>query len=502
MGSFAKSLVSHGKRNIFRFFLPSPFSLKISQQTHSPRKILIFPLNPKTGSSTMVKAAIAIYNRTIIFFLLPFYFLLLISCEKQTTPVTLPNPQLTLTVEDAAVTEAWLRLRAQETAAEQQIIIWRDSSEIYNLGGAITDTTLHDSALLPAYDYTYRAELRKNGQKISDTEPVSITTMDTTSHDFQWEIFEFGGVHGSSVLYDVVIVNENDIWAVGELYVNTDSLPWKPYSASHWNGQEWELKRFTYISNSSEIVIAPVRGIWVLSNDDIWLAAGSIFHWDGNIATLSYQRNISTQETIEKLWINSSSEIYGVGNEGLIVHYTGSSWYRIESGTELDFRDVWGAWNSQGQYWEIVAVASKLYINYDRLIFQIKPSYALLSDSGINWPLLAVWFSSGRKYYVAGSGIYEKHQFSERQWQNGPLDITHYTIFGMRGNAINDIVAAGGVGEIIHFNGMTWKSFFDVTQLGYGNYYAVDMEGDIIIAVGQDAPRATIAVGRRYSPEN
>ncbi|MGB9664445.1 MAG: hypothetical protein ACPL25_05950 [Ignavibacteria bacterium] len=61
--------------------------------------------------------------------------------------------------------------------------------------------------------------------------------MDTTSHEFSWEITYLGD-GGSSVLYDVAIINENNIWAVGEIYMN-DSLG-RPepnaYNAIHWDG--------------------------------------------------------------------------------------------------------------------------------------------------------------------------------------------------------------------------------------------------------------------------
>ncbi len=43
--------------------------------------------------------------------------------------------------------------------------------------------------------------------------------MDTTSHNFTWQTCTFGE-HSNSVLYDVAIIDENNIWAVGEIYMN------------------------------------------------------------------------------------------------------------------------------------------------------------------------------------------------------------------------------------------------------------------------------------------
>lgn len=62
--------------------------------------------------------------------------------------------------------------------------------------------------------------------------------MDTTSHNFTWQAFEFGKQTNVSRLFDVAIINENDIWAVGEIYMN-DSLgnpATNAYNAVHWDG--------------------------------------------------------------------------------------------------------------------------------------------------------------------------------------------------------------------------------------------------------------------------
>lgn len=65
------------------------------------------------------------------------------------------------------------------------------------------------------------------------------------------------------------------------------------------------------------------RGILVLSPNEIYLAAGSIFRWDGISSTVQMiflRFDLSDPNgTIEKLWGNSNTSIYGVGNAGSIV---------------------------------------------------------------------------------------------------------------------------------------------------------------------------------------
>ena len=111
----------------------------------------------------------------------------------------------------------------------------------------------------------------------------------------------------------------------------------------------------------------------------------------------------------------------------------------------------------------------------------------------------ALWFKAGLKYYVVGYGIYEK-QFSSNSWvnlnQNG--SITRYALSGIRGTGLNDIYAAGDYGEVIHFNGSSWKSFHDQTSLNNSvfSYFHLSVKGNIVAAVGLDQnSRAVIVVG-------
>ena len=72
-------------------------------------------------------------------------------------------------------------------------------------------------------------------------------TIDTTSHNFTFQTWTFGE-HSSSTLYDAAIIDDNNIWAVGEIYLNdsTGQPDPQPYAAAHWNGTEWKLMKVSY----------------------------------------------------------------------------------------------------------------------------------------------------------------------------------------------------------------------------------------------------------------
>ena len=185
------------------------------------------------------------------------------------------------------------------------------------------------------------------------------------SHDFVWQVDTVGT--RSSYLSDVAIINENDIWAVGEIHTpetdREDSLGnWvQPYNAVHWNGQEWELQRIPAVTAFGTISRGPMNAVFAFSPDDVWIFsdAGSFAHWNGSNWKSEYvsERNGG----IRKMWGTSSDNIYFVGNNGNITHYDGSRWQSLESGTTVDIQDIWGALNPQTGEYEILAIASERF---------------------------------------------------------------------------------------------------------------------------------------------
>jgi hypothetical protein len=185
--------------------------------------------------------------------------------------------------------------------------------------------------------------------------PPPTNGADTTSHNFVWTIDTFGvGGRGSSYLLDVSVINENDIWAVGEVHTaETDTFDslgnWvPPFNAVHWNGQEWELRRILYQGG-----FWTIRSIFAFSSYNVWFSA--IVKWNGlNFVEMPIP-GIFIGHTISKMWGTSGNDLYVVGSEGLIAHSTGAvgrSWrvarrwtYRIFGGRRI-------LTAGSGRYWQ------------------------------------------------------------------------------------------------------------------------------------------------------
>ncbi|RMH75197.1 MAG: glucosyl transferase, partial [Calditrichaeota bacterium] len=409
--------------------------------------------------------------------LLPFSLFLFTSCQKNTTPVQLPNPQLTLSAE-AGVIEAWLTVTTEE-ATGMQVVLTRDGAERLRFS-AVAETTVVDTGLLPAHSYTYAARLVKDGQTAARSNSVQLTTMDTTSHNFSWEIYEFGGVHGSSVLYDVAIINENDIWAVGEIYSDS-AQPWLPYNAVHWNGSEWELKRIPFIGACSAVDYPPLRTVGAFNSQEIYFSnGGSIVSFDGSDFNMDCGMNSLLSGAIIKIWGTDSDNLYTVGGGGSIVHYDGSGWRRIESGTELSVYDIWGYTDAMKDNLVLAIASLKYQLNTPKLL-EITPSSARSRYFPIYNGLHSLWFASPYKIYVCGGGI---HVGTGHQWTREP-DLPEIFYNRIRGTGLNDIWAVGDFGVVVHFNGFTWRHYpqFFLTT---GNYESLAVIEGLAVAVGWD----------------
>lgn len=423
----------------------------------------------------------------------------LLSCNT-TEPIPV-NENIKITEIDAAVIEAYLNIQIENPSLNKEVVIERNGEKVISFTASKTDTAITDTGLTESTLYKYKAKLTEKGKVIGESSEVSVTTMLPTSHNFVWEKYTFGGGGGSSVLKDVAIIDENNIWAVGEIYVK-DSLgndELIPYNAVHWNGTKWELKRIRYYGNCSAVEYPPLKAIWAFSADNILITNGGSIGWfDGSNVYLDCGVNPLLTGAINKIWGSSDKDVYVVGNKGNIAHYNNRWWEKIESGTNIDIQDVWGEVDNTTGKTTILVAASNIFFNEGMKLLQIKDNViTLLKTDGLSWSLSGVWFELGKQYYLVGDGIFQKKNLEEEKWKNKPLDFTQYYTYRIKGNYYNDIIVVGSQGESLHYNGKNWKSFIEQTSLSYGNYYSVAIKGNIAVTVGQDGDNAVIAIGRR-----
>jgi hypothetical protein len=208
------------------------------------------------------------------------------SCNT-TEPPPPNNGTLSISLTDASCTEAWVELKTNGVAFPVNVNILADGGTVTQLNNLNrSDTTVYIDSLLPNKTYNIQAIIPSTNQfQTTSSNKLTVQTLDTTSNNFTWQTYTFGASNaGSSTLYDVAVIDANNIWAVGEIYMDdsTGRADPTPYNAVHWDGNNWELKRIK-TNACGGVVYPPIISIFAFSADDILFAHidGSISYYNG-----------------------------------------------------------------------------------------------------------------------------------------------------------------------------------------------------------------------------
>jgi hypothetical protein len=420
-----------------------------------------------------------------------FIFIIFIFFSKCNTTEPPPdNRKLTLTFEDVSCTEAWIQLTTENLQLPATINILVNDSLSHISILSTQDSLFYIDSLLPNQSYTIQTFIHSTNQPELISNELSITTMDTTTHNFTWQTWTIGNT-GNNVLFDVAIINENNIWAVGEINISDTSVNgYTTYNAVHWNGNEWELHQIFYytICGQQSKTPYPISSVFVFSENEIWVAMRG--DQISKIINGSQTQPICLQWsfTINKIWGRSSQDLYVVGSAGNIVHYNGSTWTKIESGTTVNLTDIYGTpdgsevwacgWNDGDGH----TVLLRINNNQSEII------YDSFNPNGLpyNHSFISSLWSSGKQYFwlsgVSNGAI--KHSFLNKNFTVKENFGIQYFPYRIRGTEVNNISLAGDAAMLWHFNGYSWVLYEELLNMN-DRIRSLDIKGNIIVAVGR-----------------
>jgi hypothetical protein len=394
---------------------------------------------------------------------------------------------LTLNLEDVSCTEAWITLKTSNLELPANIILYQNSVVQNNIL-CYGDTLLYVDSLLPNQSYKFQSVNQSFNQS---SNALSFTTMDTSSHNFTFETFTFGE-HDASFLWDVAIIDENSIYAVGEIYMN-DTLGQpdpKAYNAIHWDGSQWELKRIMFYTfcGQQHKNSYPASSVIAFSESEIWVSMNG-----DQVAKI--ENGLQTQTicmpwifSINKIWGSRSNDLYVVGNNGNVAHYVSGTWSRIESGTETRINDVWGIISNESKT-ILYCPVSSFFVPGDKKILKVIDGQV---DS-VYWNrdvrLYSAWAVNENILYVCGEGVYV-NKFGV--WNE--IDLYPVETGSVRGNGSNDIFIVGDAGAIFHFNGVSWKMLSTPNNKSYSK---VSIKGNFVVICGFYQGQGLIEIGIR-----
>ena len=151
----------------------------------------------------------------------------------------------------------------------------------------------------------------------------------------------------------------------------------------HYDGSSWsQMSSITYNS----LTLNTLMGVWGSSSSDVFAVGdgGTILHYDGNswseygaaappimalresgvalhrmslpwspgalsctiTAADRSPMSLGVSNSLYGVWGSSSSDVFAVGNFGIILHYDGSSWSGMADGISNSLHGVWGEFSS------------------------------------------------------------------------------------------------------------------------------------------------------------
>jgi len=177
------------------------------------------------------------------------------------------------------------------------------------------------------------------------------------------DVYAVGGNPDAGVLYHF----DGDRWEPQSLPGTVPLLNWVDGSSGNlWivgnegvalvdNGAGWGRQD----TPTSE----PLWGVWGSSSTDVWAVGGDpltedvgvIVHFDGSSwSDVVVPELDRPSRALFKVWGTGPSNIYAVGDSGVILHYDGAVWTQEASGTTKDLISLWGTGPN-----EIVAVGGR-----------------------------------------------------------------------------------------------------------------------------------------------
>jgi hypothetical protein len=454
-------------------------------------------------------------KRVIVGFLVISFSLLIKSCDTTDPP---DNKSLTLKLEDVSCTEAWITFTTTSLQLPTTVTLKQTNptgetkSQILNLN--TQDSLLYIDSLLPNQTYSFQSTIQSSNQSSNE---LSVTTMDTTSHNFTFETLTFGDI-GNNVLFDVAIVG-NEIWAVGEIRIaDTSVIGYTMYNAVHWDGSEWTLHRIMFytICGQPQQNAYPASSVFAISVNEIFIAGGGnqIAKLENGIQTQTSCLNWSF--SINELCGTDIENLYAVGTNGTIVHYRNGNWSRLTSGTGLGLTDI-----TENENGDIYACGGNLStgqgivlkINSNNTVTKIIDSYyygsgfdsTKMFTENLYGPLVGIWVAENGSIYTVGNIIY---RYINGRWDYAKgieynyLGAGEFTGRGfswdVSGNKNNDFVFVGERNTVRYFNGIRAVQIGEpFSYTSEYQWYSVDYKQNTAVTAGKKGGYAAVIIFKR-----
>ena len=213
-----------------------------------------------------------------------------------------------------------------------------------------------------------------------------------------------------------------------------------------------------------------LNGIWGSGANDVWAVgdSGTIVHWNGTAWSIVAS---GTTKNLHGVWGSVANDVWAVGAGGTILRWNGSAWSQVASPTTNGLTDIWGFG------------ADVVYVAAGDKVLRWTGSQWLSVLSGLPGTVYEdVWGSSASDLWVLNGADRNFARFNGTSWSSVSAGVAN-PLFAVWGTGASDIWAIGN--DTARWNGGWWEEvtntdlLYDAWGTGTSNVWAVGFNGRI-----------------------
>jgi hypothetical protein len=302
-----------------------------------------------------------------------------------------------------------------------------------------------------------------------DTPLPPPTEIVTPGRDFVWRVDTIG--MELSQIYDVAIINENDVWVVGMFDQPGDDGRYdinKRGNAARWDGEKWTIYNIT---DGTYVGGGAMERIFATHPSSIWIFSSGGLHFDGSRWSLQLFDQLGYHVGTNGLWVSNDKSVrVFAGHNSNLVYYRDGKYIKHPSPPGIHFYSVDGYPDGDLIIGGGLPGMGQLYrMSRDG-------EFTLLHSQGIDHIHVVSIVSEGILYSDLRDLYFFDGETAHRLFKSD------FNLRGMAANARNDVFMLTNRNTLWHYNGLDTR---DIGPDYPGEYFAMNLcvQGDLIYFV-------------------
>lgn len=218
------------------------------------------------------------------------------------------------------------------------------------------------------------------------------------------------------------------------------------YNGTSWTHQapvRWRSLYDVWGSAANNVWAVGDKGEMVRYDGTSW----SLFRYDGTSVSSAPLSNFATPArsyTLRGVWGSSASNVFAVGDSGVVLRYNGTSWSRMTTGTTAQLNRVWGSGASD----VYAATATGRLLRYNGT------AWSFVSGVQAAGALASVWGTAANNVYAVGAEG-TVFRYNGTTWSRIRLP-TRQPLYAVWGSGASNVFVGGGDGALYRYDGTNW----------------------------------------------